>query len=180
MKTKTSIISAMEYAGLNFDNMNSDEHNLRFSTKDGFRLRFAGWSEIVFWAEKYVESEKFFEIMNGSSTVLSYSIYQIDLDHRTDCLYPFMGLDFVKSKGGQIDPDNYVCVWRDVVDGSESIFDEVRFMNNLFRTFNLYHPKNYSGRSMSVSDVIVLERDGERTAWYVDTIGFKLLDNFVI
>jgi hypothetical protein len=91
-----------------------------------------------------------------------------------------MGLDFVKSKGGQIDPDNYVCVWRDVVDGSESIFDEVRFMNNLFRTFNLYHPKNYSGRSMSVSDVIVLERDGERTAWYVDTIGFKLLDNFVI
>ena len=49
----------------------------------------------------------------------------------------------------------------------------------MFEKFNNEHPKDYTGRSMSVSDVIVIERGGETSAHYVDNFGFAEVPAFL-
>ena len=44
---------------------------------------------------------------------------------------------------------------------------------------NLYHPDDFKGHSLSVSDVVVLHEKGKDTAYYVDSIGFRELPNFL-
>ena len=39
-------------------------------------------------------------------------------------------------------------------------------------------PEGYFGRSLSVSDIVVLNQSGERKAFFVDRIGFKELPEF--
>jgi hypothetical protein len=45
-------------------------------------------------------------------------------------------------------------------------------LNELYNVFNIRHPKDFKGRSMSVSDVI----DLEGRLYYVDTFGFKRIN----
>lgn len=49
---------------------------------------------------------------------------------------------------------------------------EMTVLNALFRTFNVAHPDDFTGRSMSVSDVVVLDGD---TVWYCDNLGWSQL-----
>ena len=39
-------------------------------------------------------------------------------------------------------------------------------------------PDGFHGHSLSVSDVIVLEEDMKKTAWFVDSIGFREIPDF--
>ncbi|MDL2233180.1 DUF3849 domain-containing protein [Ruminococcaceae bacterium OttesenSCG-928-L11] len=49
----------------------------------------------------------------------------------------------------------------------------------IYRQFNLAHPHDYTGRSVSVSDVIVIQQDGDLTSHYVDNTGFAELPAFL-
>ena len=52
-------------------------------------------------------------------------------------------------------------------------------LDTLYEKFNLYHPDDFTGHSMSVSDVIVFEKENDKTAYYVDSFGFtKVADYF--
>ena len=52
-------------------------------------------------------------------------------------------------------------------------------LDSLYERFNINHPEDYKARSMSVSDVIVLDRCGSKTSYYVDSFGFKELPEFI-
>ena len=52
-------------------------------------------------------------------------------------------------------------------------------MDSLYEKFNLSHPKDFTGHSLSVSDVIVWNNGKETKAYYVDSYGFKELSDFV-
>ena len=52
-------------------------------------------------------------------------------------------------------------------------------LEELYLTFNLKHPADFRGHSLSVSDVVVLNREGQVRAFYVDRIGFKELPGFL-
>lgn len=43
----------------------------------------------------------------------------------------------------------------------------------VFYIFNMAHPQDYRGRSLSVSDVIEVVEESISTFYYVDTIGFR-------
>ena len=45
-------------------------------------------------------------------------------------------------------------------------------LDNLFERFNMERPNDFTGHSMSVSDVIIMNRGGRLTAYYVDSFGF--------
>lgn len=51
-------------------------------------------------------------------------------------------------------------------------------LESVFQKFNLDHPKGYTGRSLSVSDVVeVVESDSlEKGFYFCDTVGFKKID----
>ena len=52
-------------------------------------------------------------------------------------------------------------------------------LEELYLTFNLKRPADFRGHSLSVSDVVVLNREGRAGAFYVDRIGFKELPDFL-
>ncbi|MDE5994958.1 MAG: DUF3849 domain-containing protein, partial [Oscillospiraceae bacterium] len=52
-------------------------------------------------------------------------------------------------------------------------------LNKIYSEFNLNIPNDFTGHSLSVSDVIVLHTDGTATAHYVDDIGFKDVPDFL-
>ena len=50
-------------------------------------------------------------------------------------------------------------------------------LEDVFRIFNLEHPDGYTGRSLSVSDVVEIMNDPERAGFYFcDTVGFKKVE----
>ena len=55
----------------------------------------------------------------------------------------------------------------------------VEALEELYLTFNLRRPADFRGHSLSVSDVVVLNREGQTGTFYVDRIGFKELPGFL-
>jgi hypothetical protein len=52
--------------------------------------------------------------------------------------------------------------------------------DRIFLAFNLDKlPEDFKGHSLSVSDVLVMNKDGKETAFYVDSAGFKELPDFL-
>lgn len=48
----------------------------------------------------------------------------------------------------------------------------------LFMVFNVAHPRDFKGHSLSVSDVVCLQDESVRRYFYVDTMGFQELASF--
>ena len=55
----------------------------------------------------------------------------------------------------------------------------VDLLEMLYTKFNLNRPADFTGHSLSVSDVVAVRRDGQVSAHYVDTYGFVRLDDFL-
>jgi hypothetical protein len=51
-------------------------------------------------------------------------------------------------------------------------------LDKLFVKFNIDHPADFKGHSLSLSDVVVFNENGQRSAWYCDTIGFREVPGF--
>ena len=103
--------------------------------------------------------------------ISAYSIYQLDLSDNTDGLR-FMSLDWVQGKGLSVDRDHYQMVYARQREPGETLED-------IYRRFNIDHPEDFRGHSLSVSDVVVLHENGADTAYYVDSIGFQELPDFL-
>ena len=60
----------------------------------------------------------------------------------------------------------------------EKLDQPYHFLDELFTQFNIEHPADYTGRSMSVSDVVVLSIRGIATSYYVEPAGFEVITGF--
>lgn len=100
-----------------------------------------------------------------------YAVYQI-ISGTKGKDYRFMGLDFVVSHDMKVDAADYGYVYGGRLSGEETL-------DSLYEKFNVSHPEGYEGHSLSVSDVVVLQREGEAKAYYVDRFGFQELPDFV-
>lgn len=49
----------------------------------------------------------------------------------------------------------------------------------IYEKFNIAHPEDYRGHSLSVSDIVVLHQNGENSAHFVDSFGFTGLPDFM-
>ena len=52
-------------------------------------------------------------------------------------------------------------------------------LDGLYERFNIDRPRDFTGHSMSVGDIIVVNDKGNLTAYFVDSISFKELDQFI-
>lgn len=102
--------------------------------------------------------------------ISAYSIYQLDVSDRTDGLR-FMSIDWLERKGLSVDRDNYQMVYSAQLPPGETL-------EGIYMRFNIDHPEDFKGHSLSVSDVVVLHGDGADTAYYVDSFGFKQVPGF--
>lgn len=108
-------------------------------------------------------------LLSGSEN--RYGIYQIDEDGKGR-EYRFMNMDFVSGHGLAVDRTDYKLIYSDVLTEAETL-------DSLYEKFNFNHPADFTGHSLSVSDVVVLQRDGNVDAYYVDSFGFTELPEFV-
>ncbi len=51
-------------------------------------------------------------------------------------------------------------------------------LEDIYTQFNIDHPADFTGHSLSVSDVVVLHQDGENTSHYVDSVGYREIPEF--
>ena len=84
----------------------------------------------------------------------------------------FTNLALLHKEGNTVDKDNYNLVYT-------AIRPEGTTYDMIFEEFNLFHPADFTGHSLSVSDVIVDYTDREDPkAVYVDSSGFKNVPEF--
>lgn len=83
-----------------------------------------------------------------------------------------MSLDFIEKMGMSVKGSDYQMMYQGVLEAQDTLED-------LYIKFNIDRPEDFEGHSMSTSDVVILKRDGEMKAYYVNDIGFRELPEFI-
>ena len=101
----------------------------------------------------------------------SFSIYQLKggnetLDHR------FEPLDSIHRNGLSVKPENYELVYEAPMTAKDNL-------ESIYTRFNVDRPADFTGHSLSVSDIVVLHQDGKDTAHYCDRAGFSEVPEFL-
>ena len=104
----------------------------------------------------------------------TYAIYQLKRDDSTADIR-FMNSEYLQKKSIEPQYVNYELVYTGALtkDGSQ-----IEKLEDLYRIFNVEHPQDFIGHSLSVSDIVALKQAGVVSYHYVDSIGYKELINF--
>lgn len=86
----------------------------------------------------------------------------------------FESMDRLKADGVQLNKDDYALVY----EGEVGEFRGNATLEALYTQFNIDHPEDFRGHSLSVSDVIVISVDGKDTAYFCDSFGFTEMPEF--
>ena len=86
----------------------------------------------------------------------------------------FESMDRLKADGVQLNKDDYAFVY----EGEVGEFRGNATLEALYTQFNIDHPEDFRGHSLSVSDVIVISVDGKDTAYFCDSFGFTEMPEF--
>ena len=101
----------------------------------------------------------------------TFTIYQLkDGDGMRD--YHFEPYDRLQAAGLSVKAANYNLIYTAELTPGTSLED-------IYTRFNIDHPKDFRGHSLSVSDIVVLHQNGEDTAHYVDSFGYKEVPEFL-
>lgn len=98
----------------------------------------------------------------------SYSIYQVKEGDETWGIR-FEPLERLLAAGGQVDRANYDLVYAGPFDTNVERQTGIQILSELYTKFNVAHPLDFAGRSLSISDVVVLRFDDMISAHYVDS-----------
>lgn len=88
----------------------------------------------------------------------------------------FEGMKQLKKNGVQLNHDDYELVYEGLV----GEFKGTATLEAIYAQFNTERPVDFTGHSLSVSDVVVIETKGRQTAYYCDTIGFVEMPEFFL
>lgn len=101
----------------------------------------------------------------------SYAILQLREDVDDNIPLMFANYSYLQKKEMEPEIDRYEVVYH----GSISMSEDVnRQLEDLYVKFNIDHPDDFRGHSMSVSDIVALKVVGEVSFHYVDSVGFQM------
>ena len=101
----------------------------------------------------------------------SFSIYQLKGGNET-LDYRFEPLDSIHRNGLSVKPENYELVYEAPLTAKDDL-------ESIYTRFNVDRPADFTGHSLSVSDIVVLHQDGKDTAHYCDRAGFSEVPEFL-
>ena len=101
----------------------------------------------------------------------SFSIYQLKGGNET-LDYRFEPLDSIHRNGLSVKPENYELVY-------EAPLTEKDNLESIYTRFNVDRPADFTGHSLSVSDIVVLHQGGKDAAHYCDRVGFSEVPEFL-
>ena len=102
----------------------------------------------------------------------TFSIYQVPAGPQGRD-FRYRPYEELQAAGLAVDRKNYALVYTAPLDGKTTLED-------IYRTFNADdRPAGFRGHSLSVSDVVVVNRGGKEEAHYCDSIGFTPVPEFM-
>lgn len=101
----------------------------------------------------------------------TFTIYQLKREDATRD-YRFEPYDRLQAAGLAVDPAHYEPVYSGPMTPGMTL-------DAIYTRFNLDHPQDFRGHSLSVSDVVVVQQGGQSTAHYVDSFGYKQVPEFL-
>ena len=101
----------------------------------------------------------------------SFSIYQLKGGNET-LDYRFEPLDSIHRNGLSVKPENYELVYTGPLTAKDDL-------ESIYTRFNVDRPADFTGHSLSVSDIVVLHQGGKDTAHYCDRVGFPEVPEFL-
>lgn len=109
------------------------------------------------------------------SSTDSYAVLQLKrIDETRD--ERFESLSTLQRRGKEPDIEHYDVVYAGTL---PPYTDQSVMLESLYTKFNMDHPEDFRGHSMSVSDIVALKVENEVFFHYVDTFGFKELPDFM-
>ena len=90
----------------------------------------------------------------------NFSIYQVPPGPEGRD-FRYRSYEDLQADGFSVDRKNYQLVYTAPLD-KDTTLDEI------YRRFNIEHPSDYKGHSLSTGDIVVFRQDGKQTAYYVD------------
>ena len=106
-------------------------------------------------------------LVNGRRSLLG--IYQLQEDKRD---YLYAGSKELRARGLEVHRENYELVYTAPLRFTDTL-------DKIYERFNIDRPEDFTGHSLSVSDVIVRNQNGRVSARFVDSFGFGTLPAFV-
>lgn len=112
-----------------------------------------------------------------------YGIYQLkhnpELNHlRFEGTESLKRMGITKDNFDAIKPENYELIYvGELSELQEQTEGET--LEAIYEKFNIDHPEDYRGHSLSVSDIVVLHQNGENSVHFVDSFGFTRLPDFM-
>lgn len=144
-----------------------------FSHTGVFGVEREEWDAVrgVVTLSEQADTEKLF-LENPQDAFL---IYQIRRGGELDA-YRFMNYDYLQSKGVTPERSGYDAIYT----GGFMDYGNARTnLDMIYQRFNVDHPADFKGHSLSVSDIVALKQNGVVSCHYVDSIGFRELPNFL-
>ena len=121
------------------------------------------------------------QLLYGDSD--KYGIYQLkDIPEMRQ--FQFAGTESLKRRGiikdnlDAIKPENYNLVYVGELSELQGRTQSAT-LEAVYEKFNINHPADYKGHSLSVSDIVVLHEDGKNSAHFVDSFGFTGIPDFM-
>ncbi|WP_379690219.1 YodL domain-containing protein [Mediterraneibacter gnavus] len=187
------LLAAVEAAGYRFVKEESNPQHLQFIPDGTHRMQghlFAkSWNEVERWVEAIIEKgdpiqkerverviyperfEQSFEEMMFTRKECRLSIYHL-YENGSGRDQLFAGMEDLQKKGIMVTADQYRCVY-------SSLYLPNEDMNVIYSIFNDDPPADYKAHSLSVSDVVIMNQNGDMKAYFVDRFGFQELTDFV-
>ena len=105
----------------------------------------------------------------------AFLIYQLKLDESTHGIM-FEPFSRMVERGKPIDYANYDAVYTGALPERGDVDQK---LEQLFEQFNIAHPSDFRGHSLSISDIVAIKQGNDVSCYHVDNIGFKPLPEFL-
>ena len=92
------------------------------------------------------------------STTDAYAVLQLRDDVEDNAQIMFANYSYLQKKEMEPEIDRYKVVYHGSISVSEDVNQQ---LEDLYVKFNIDHPEDFRGRSMSVSDIVALKIAGE-------------------
>lgn len=134
-------------------------------------MKIEKWNEVEGASTPDSEMVAFLE-----STMDAYALLQLRDDIEDNAQLMFSNYSYLQKKEMEPEIDRYKVVYHGSIFASEDVNQQ---LEDLYVKFNIDHPEDFRGHSMSVSDIIALKIAGEVSFHYVDSFRFQNLEHFM-
>ena len=124
-------------------------------------MKIEKWNEVEGTSTPDAEMVAFLE-----STTDAYAVLQLRDDVEDNAQRMFANYSYLQKKEMEPEIDRYKVVYHGSISVSEDVNQQ---LEDLYVKFNIDHPEDFRGHSMSVSDIVALKIAGEVSFHYVDS-----------